>query len=575
MIFSKDRPAQLELLLRSMKKYFVEWNKVKTSILYKYSNEDYCRGYEKTKLYHHEFLYVLEEHGKFKEQTISLINPDNQATMFMVDDLVFKNYFMLRSTPIRKFLTDTNILCVAIRMCPRINYCYTEKRNTPPPKFSDDLIWFWKDPLLKGDWSYPMSLDANLFRTEDILPLLKSLSYENPNTLEGTLASHPIDKPYMICYKDSIVFNIPVNKVQTANGNHCGNIPADYLNKEFFKYRHISISNLEFFKNTACHQEVPLIMEDSIEYTPVKLIDIISKNKINYSSIMSDNRFYKNIKNEISDITLLIPIKDRIDFLKPSVHYMKEAQKKIAYKIKVIYIENDNISNFKEICAKLEVDYIYIPIDICQSNGFFAKSLCYNIGFLLAPKTPWYIFHDLDILVDNDFFIKLNFYIQRNPKWVQPYTQKRVRRLSNTITKAICSNNYFNLSELSDKEAAPANPGSTGGSILVRRDMIERVGGYDPELFYGYAPEDSFFWTKLETETAGGLGPISSCFQGCGLYADDPIIEVYHMDHPHYELKNPRHAAMRRILTSFWKYESIDKTRLIEFKNLLFKEFEL
>ena len=88
-IFSKDRPAQLELLLRSMKRFFVEWNKVHTSILYRHTTEDYRVGYEKTKRLHPEFNYVVELPGKFKEQTVSLVNPDNQATMFLVDDILF------------------------------------------------------------------------------------------------------------------------------------------------------------------------------------------------------------------------------------------------------------------------------------------------------------------------------------------------------------------------------------------------------------------------------------------------------------------------------------------------------
>jgi len=264
-IFSKDRPAQLELLLRSMKRFFVEWNMVHTHILYKYTNDDYRIGYEKIKLYHPEFDYVLEQPGKFKEQTVSLIRAENQATMFMVDDMVFKNYLALKTIPIKKLLSEDSIACVAIRMCPRINYCYTERKSTPPPKFTEDLMWFWNDPSLGGDIHYPMSIDGSIFRTEDIYPLVRDLPYENPNTMEGILANNPINKPYMICYRDSLVFNIPVNKVQTVNGNHCGSIPAEYLNKEFLSGKRISMANIEFFENTSCHQEIPLILGEDID----------------------------------------------------------------------------------------------------------------------------------------------------------------------------------------------------------------------------------------------------------------------------------------------------------------------
>eukprot|EP00960_Hanusia_phi_P064948 765966-Hanusia_phi.AAC.2 len=38
--------------------------------------------------------------------------------------------------------------------------------------------------LPQGDWAYPMSLDAHIFRTEDHARLAMSLEYMNPNTLE-------------------------------------------------------------------------------------------------------------------------------------------------------------------------------------------------------------------------------------------------------------------------------------------------------------------------------------------------------------------------------------------------------
>jgi len=259
-VFSKDRACQLELLLRSMKKHFTEWSMIKTSILYTYSTDDFRLGYEKTKQYHPEFSYVQEQPGRFKDQVIELIKPENQATMFFVDDQVFKNRFDLKTDQVRRFLMYSNIVCLSLRMCPRMDYCYTEKRSTPQPRFTPMNEWFWPDQI--GDWSYPHSLDAHLFRTDDILPLAKELEYTNPNTFEGALAARPpLHKPFMICYDEAKVMNIPVNKVQTANGNHCGNIPAEYLNKEFLSSKRISLSNIELVKNTAPHQELPIVFE--------------------------------------------------------------------------------------------------------------------------------------------------------------------------------------------------------------------------------------------------------------------------------------------------------------------------
>ena len=54
-IFSKDRPAQLDLFLRSMKQFFPDWHKSRDiHILYTYSDEAYGAGYVKTITLHPE-----------------------------------------------------------------------------------------------------------------------------------------------------------------------------------------------------------------------------------------------------------------------------------------------------------------------------------------------------------------------------------------------------------------------------------------------------------------------------------------------------------------------------------------
>jgi len=285
-IFSKDRACQLELLLRSMKIFFPEWPLVKTSILYTYSSEKFKKGYERTKQIHPEFSYVLEQPGDFKNHVISLINPTNQGTMFFVDDLVFKSGFCLKSESVRRFLSNPNLACLSLRMSPSMNYCYPEKRDTPPPKLTENLEWFW--PGLPGDWGYPHSIDCHLFRTEDIFPLVKELNYSNPNTFEGALAGHPpYSKPYMICYEESKVMNIPVNKVQTVNSNRCGNIPADYLNDQYLDSKRISLSNISSFKNTAPHQEITYIFEDTMKETPVDIISVPPSLEVSFEKLVS------------------------------------------------------------------------------------------------------------------------------------------------------------------------------------------------------------------------------------------------------------------------------------------------
>ena len=107
-----------------------------------------------------------------------------------------------------------------------------------------------------------MSLDGHVFRTNEILPLIKSLDYRSPNTLEGALASRPLGHKRMVCLDDSVIVNNPCNKVQTDNGNHCGNVPADFLNRLYIAKREIALCNIEGIKNKAPHEEIDVIIEE-------------------------------------------------------------------------------------------------------------------------------------------------------------------------------------------------------------------------------------------------------------------------------------------------------------------------
>jgi predicted glycosyltransferase involved in capsule biosynthesis len=135
----------------------------------------------------------------------------------------------------------------------------------------------------------------------------------------------------------------------------------------------------------------------------------------------------------------------------------------------------------------------------------------------------------------------------------------------------ITSNKDLILDLATVNDFQPAMPGSTGGSILVRRDTFLSVGGFDPELFYGYGPEDSFFWSKLET-LEKRVDPINWHFAGGGMFADDPPIDVYHMYHEPKWFSNPDEPRMLDIRHSFWHYQHEEKCQIVAEKRRILQE---
>lgn len=261
-VFSKDRGCQLDLFLNSLKKFFVGVNINNVHVLYTYSNEPFGAGYVKAISYHQDVHYVYESKGKFKEDLLKNVILKKPFTMFFVDDIVFKDEFNLSCPEVKKLDTEPDIACLSLRLHPNINYCYTMDIPMIVPEFlKGELLWEWVKAC-QGDWSYPMSLDGHLFKTENILSKLISIDYHNPNTLEGNLANSPICMPYMLCFNKSKIVNIPANKVQDVNGNRHGQVSAQYLNDQFLIGKRLSLkkllSNPSIVNNVSCHVDVPI-----------------------------------------------------------------------------------------------------------------------------------------------------------------------------------------------------------------------------------------------------------------------------------------------------------------------------
>jgi len=254
-IFSKNRAQQLDLLICSMKKYFKEFNSFGISILYKSTSEDFKKGYDKLKDLHTDLNITWVEENGFKNSLIILFKGTFKYTVFLVDDDVIKEPFSITDEEFKRFESHGDILCLSMRLHPRLTYCYAAGVNMTPPNFKDG-VFSWMGET--GDYGYPMSLDGHIFRNNDISYYINFLNYDGPNPLEAQMASSPCLKPKMICYNKSILVNNPVNKVQEWNNNVHGNITAEYLNDQFLLGDRIDISTFDGLENISCHQEIPI-----------------------------------------------------------------------------------------------------------------------------------------------------------------------------------------------------------------------------------------------------------------------------------------------------------------------------
>ena len=258
-IFSKNRACQLDLLLRSIETFFYSLEEIGISVLYTTTDIDFELGYEKlkTKFNWVEFHKEHREAGSFKIQLLRLVQSNVPYLAFLVDDNFFKNNFALQDPVFQIFENRNDILCLSLRLGINIEYCYSLDKKSPPPKFESKGVWKWKGK--PGDWSYPMSLDGHIFRVDQIMPLLKKCPYSNPNILESQLSKNPPPLSRMICYDQSRIMNLPLNKVQNIYPNRSGNLDVAKLNDLYFsKNQQIDLEPLKHFVNISPHQELDI-----------------------------------------------------------------------------------------------------------------------------------------------------------------------------------------------------------------------------------------------------------------------------------------------------------------------------
>src|SRR3954462_9755162 len=124
-VFSKDRPAQLELLLRSLKRFWSGWEQHRIAVLYAATNDEFRRGYDEVRSLHPEFGYVAEAgSGKsFRDHVLALFGSEPYVA-YLVDDNVFTRPFDLDRPEFRRLAGDGEVMALSLRMAPHMDYCY-------------------------------------------------------------------------------------------------------------------------------------------------------------------------------------------------------------------------------------------------------------------------------------------------------------------------------------------------------------------------------------------------------------------------------------------------------------------
>lgn len=231
-----------------------------------------------------------------------------------------------------------------------------------------------------------------------------------------------------------------------------------------------------------------------------------------------------------NNINIIIPVNGRLEYNEAVCNAWRKAVDNYnidqlgQYQIKVgiTIVEHSDEMLHRDLTRGNAVNYIHIPMD----GKPFNKSLAQNIGAIEMQLCDSFIFHDVDIIVPENFFFLLYENIDRGLfDALQCFTKRRVLNVGQNLTKQILeARGLVNMFPPGTQFAAGAQitepaPGAPGGSMFVSKKAFLKVGGFNDVFFKEYSLEDQHFFDKLDAIVDLG-------------FCDYPEIEMLHLAHP-------------------------------------------
>jgi hypothetical protein len=227
-IFSKDRPLQLQALLQSMAEFTS--GIAEQTVIYHTTDAAYAKAYEQLKNNFPNIRFVPEK--SFREDLIRILDDTRTSCVFfLVDDIIFLDSVDFRNLP----HSYANTSVYSLRLHPGVTDSYMLKQSQKTPDFQEvenGLLEFsWGVGGI--DWCYPLSVDGHIFVTQEILYMIRCSNFKAPNSLEASLQSYTpsiTKRKTGICFKTPRIVNFPLNRVQSEFDNSSGELdPREFL----------------------------------------------------------------------------------------------------------------------------------------------------------------------------------------------------------------------------------------------------------------------------------------------------------------------------------------------------------
>jgi hypothetical protein len=239
-IFSKDRPLQLDLCLNSIKKNFKDSTQ---NIVIHNNSESFCNAEDTLKSEHKDVEFWKQSSSLFKDVFHAAHSAQNNFVCFFTDDDIFYDKF---ECPSYDFLNDTSLSCLSLRMGLNIVERYhagQKGEDTCQKGWRIDngmIVWSKTFHGFGSYWSYDLSVDGHVYRKSSALQMMDELCFlesrykwaNTPNVLEEAMQRFwAIGPNFVVAPRHSVVVNSPNNRVQDTHQTNASGEIHDYDSK--------------------------------------------------------------------------------------------------------------------------------------------------------------------------------------------------------------------------------------------------------------------------------------------------------------------------------------------------------
>jgi hypothetical protein len=272
-IFSKDRPLQLDLCLNSILKNFTDCTEI--IVIHKYDT-NFIECIEILDNEYKDVSFKFQSESIYKDLYLTCEHSKNNYICFFTDDDIFYEKFSTNLYD-NMFHPANQVCTLSLRLGLNTTKRYHQGElgvDEPYKKIiNGNFLVVPKTSYGYGSyWSYSHSLDGHIFTKNDMLKVMDELSYldekfkfdQTPNEVETQMQRYwPLSYNNIVCPLHSVVVNSPNNRVsdthiQNASGEQFDYTP-EYLLGIFRAGKRINIDYLDF-RNIDCpHKEINIM----------------------------------------------------------------------------------------------------------------------------------------------------------------------------------------------------------------------------------------------------------------------------------------------------------------------------